>query len=304
MPFPAALDGFAFAATSLDRADALRGDPDRLGGLWPDARVLVLDAEGRAAADAGGLPLELHGAQVGGGPGTAIFLGVSAGQAWFAAEASAFPDLGVAQWIDLRRAAAAWPAPVASALAYARGMLYWHARNRYCGICGGALAFTRAGFVAHCGQCGNDHYPRVDPAVIVAVSDGERLLLGRQPGWPPRRWSVLAGFVEPGEVPEQTVVREIHEETGVRVRACRYLGAQPWPFPGALMLGFEALADPDEPRVDDELEAARWFTRAEVGLALARGDEAPEGILLSPPVSIARALITHWHVHGAMITRA
>ena len=304
MPIPASLDGFAFAATSLDRADPLRGDAERLRGLWPDARLLVLDAEGRAAADADGLPLELRGARVGGGPGTSTFLGLSSGQAWFAVEASGMPDLDVAQWVDLRRAAATWPAPVASAFAYARGMQHWHARNRHCGICGGAIAFERAGFVAHCGQCGNDHYPRVDPAVIVAVSDGERLLLGRQPGWPPRRWSVVAGFVEPGEAPEQTVVREVHEETGVRVRACRYLGAQPWPFPGALMLGFEALAHADEPCVDGELEAARWFTREEVGQALVRGEHEADGILLAPPISIARSLIAHWHKHGAMITPA
>ena len=100
----------------------------------------------------------------------------------------------------------------------------------------------------------------MDPAVIVAVSDGERLLLGRQASWPARRYSVIAGFVEPGETLEQTVVREVFEETRVRVRSCRYLGAQPWPFPGALMLGFVADAEPDAPQVDGELEDARWFT--------------------------------------------
>jgi NAD+ diphosphatase len=209
-----------------------------------------------------------------------------------------------AQWIDLRRAATDWPAGIASALAYARGMLHWQGRNRHCGVCGGAIAFERGGFVGRCGQCGTDHYPRVDPAVIVAVSDGERLLLGRQPGWPPRRWSVVAGFVEPGEAPEQTVVREVHEETRVRVRACRYLGAQPWPFPGALMLGFEALADADEPCVDGELEAARWFTREEIGQALLRDGTGSEGILLAPPISIARSLIAHWHRRGTTLTPA
>ncbi len=184
-------------------------------------------------------------------------------------------------------------------------MLHWHARNRHCGVCGGVVAFDRGGFVGHCAQCGNDHYPRVDPAVIVAVSDGERLLPGRQPGWPPRRWSVLAGFVEPGEAPEQTVVREVHEETRVRVQSCRYPGGQPLPFPGALMLGFEALAHADDPRVDGELEEARWFTREEIGLpALRRDGSEPDGILLAPPISIARALIEHWHGTGAALTPA
>ena len=305
VPFPQRLDGFAFAGSrACDRADALRADAAALRGLWPDARLLVLDGEGRAAADAEGMMLDLGGARLGGGPGASTFLGLSAGQAWFALEAATLSGVDVPRWIDLRSAAAQWPADLASLFAYARGMLYWHARNRYCGVCGGNVAFDRAGFLGHCAKCGNDHYPRVDPAVIVAVSDGERLLLGRQPGWPPRRWSVVAGFVEPGEAPEQTVVREVHEETAVRVRACRYLGAQPWPFPGALMLGFEALAEPDEPRVDGELEDARWFTREEIGEALARDGSEPEGLLLSPPISIARSLIRHWHANGAMLTRA
>lgn len=305
VPFPQRLDGFAFAGSrAFDRADALRADAAALRGLWPDARLLVLDGEGRAAADAEGMMLDLGGARLGGGPGASTFLGLSAGQAWFALEAATLSGVDVPRWIDLRSAAAQWPADLASLFAYARGMLYWHARNRYCGVCGGNVAFDRAGFLGHCAKCGNDHYPRVDPAVIVAVSDGERLLLGRQPGWPPRRWSVVAGFVEPGEAPEQTVVREVHEETAVRVRACRYLGAQPWPFPGALMLGFEALAEPDEPRVDGELEDARWFTREELGEALARDGPEPEGLLLSPPISIARSLIRHWHANGAMLTRA
>src|SRR5690606_3806195 len=160
---------------------------------------------------------------------------------------------------------------------------------------GGMVAFGRAGFVGHCAQCGNDHYPRVDPAVIMAVDDGQRLLLGRQPGWAPRRWSVLAGFIEPGESPEQAVAREVYEEAAVRVSGCRYLGAQPWPFPGALMLGFSARAWPDEPRVSGELEAARWFGREEVARALdAADDDDGHGPRLASPVSIAHALIRHW----------
>lgn len=301
---PPLLEGFAFQAATLDRSDVLRSDAQALRGLWADARLIVLDAEGRAAADADGAPLPLRGAQFGGGPGTAVFLGLDGAQAWFALEVSALPALQAPQWIDLRRAAVQWPAATAAAFAYARGMLYWHARNRYCGVCGGGVVFDRAGFVGHCAQCGNDHYPRVDPAVIVAVSDGERLLLGRQPGWPPRRWSVIAGFVEPGEAPEQTVVREVHEETGVRVRHCRYLAAQPWPFPGALMLGYEALAEADVPQVDGELEAACWFSRDEIGAALQRDGSEPEGMLLAPAYSIARALIAHWHANGTMLTRA
>ena len=128
--------------------------------------------------------------------------------------------------------------------------------------------------------------------MIVSVSDGERLLLGREATWPPRRWSVLAGFVEPGETLEQTVMREVFEESQVRVRACRYLGSQPWPFPSSLMLGFEADAGPDVPVPNtDELEAVRWFTREEIGAAL-RGEGE---VQLPPRVSISRWLIERWH---------
>jgi NAD+ diphosphatase len=291
----APLSGFAFAGDTLDRADALRDDADALSRRWPSARVMILDEEGRALAQADGALLTLDGASLGGGPGASLFLGLRDGVAWFAAHARHHAVQAPA-WLDLRRAAAAWPSFESGVFAMARALLHWQSSTRFCSVCGGDITFRRAGYTAHCTQCGKDHYPRVDPAVIVAVSDGERLLLGRQASWPPRRYSVVAGFVEPGETLEQTVVREVLEETQVRVRSCRYLGAQPWPFPGALMLGFCATAEPDVPQVDGELEDARWFTFAEIDEALARsGDEGGEGLLLSPSISIARALIEHWH---------
>ncbi len=288
--------GFAFTGEPLDRADALRDDHDAIARLWQDARVLVLDESGNAFADAQGLPLLLSGAGLGGGPGTAIFLGVQGAIGWFCVDASRVV-VDAPRRVDLRQAATDWETPVATAFAYARGMSYWQARTRFCGVCGGAVAFRRAGFIGHCDQCGTDHYPRVDPAIIVAVSDGERLLLGRQANWVPRRYSVIAGFVEPGESLEQTVAREVLEETGVRVDGCSYLGSQPWPFPGALMLGFQARAAASEqPCVSAELEDARWFSRAEVGAAMQR-DAVDDGlgIGLPPPISIARSLIEHWY---------
>lgn len=293
----AMLSGYAFGDAGLDRSDALRGDAAALAGLWPDARVLLLDADGRAAADADGQPLRRSGAQLGGHSSEAIFLGIDpGGQAHYALQAPA--GLDVPRWIDLRRAATSWSPTVAGAFAYARGMLHWRARSRHCGACGQRLEFQRGGFVGHCPGCGSDHYPRVDPAVIVAVGDGERLLLGRQPGWVPGRWSVLAGFVEPGETPEQAVAREVHEETRVRVLHCRYLAAQPWPFPGSLMLGYIARGEPALPRLDGELEAARWFTREEVGQALARGEDASTGPIMPSALSIARALVEYWYAEG------
>ena len=291
--FPAELSGFAFSDAPINRSDALRDDADALSRLWPLARVIVLDADGSAFADEAGRLLVATGAAIGGGPGTAVFLGKHDDVAWFSMEAEALA-LTAPQRIDLRRAAVAWPAAEASAFAFARAMQHWRMRTRYCGICGGAIEFRRAGYVAHCARCGADHYPRVDPAVIVAVSDGERLLLGRQANWPAHRYSVIAGFVEPGESLEQTVVREVFEETRVRVRSCRYLGAQPWPFPGALMLGFIADAEPDAPQVDGELEDARWFSVEEIAAARQRKSEEA-GMLLSPRISIARSLIEHWY---------
>ena len=119
-------------------------------------------------------------------------------------------------------AASLWPAFDATVFAQARALLHWHARHRLCGACGGEVAFVRAGWLGRCSRCGVEHYPRTDQAIIAAVTDGTRLLLGRQAPWPPRRYSVLAGFVEPGESLEQTVAREVFEESGVRVHACRY----------------------------------------------------------------------------------
>lgn len=295
----APLSGFAFVQQPLDRADALRGDPDILAAHWQHARVLVLDADGQAHADEQGQPAALNGAAISPAPGTAIFLGLSGEQAWFCVDASQVTASAPGR-IDLRRAAAEWPADASTAFAYARGMSYWQARTRFCGVCGGAIEFRRGGFIGHCAQCGNDHYPRVDPAVIVAVSDGQRLLLGRQASWAPRRYSVIAGFVEPGESLEQTVAREVREETQVHVDSCQYLGAQPWPFPGALMLGFRAHADGAQlPQVDGELEDARWFTREEVGAALSgQGADDPDALQLAPPISIARALIEDWYHQG------
>ncbi|MDV0439675.1 NAD(+) diphosphatase [Xanthomonas sacchari] len=302
------LDSFAFAGPAIDRADAVRNDAAALRQAWDQARVLVLEADGHAHAEADGRPLIASGAALGALVEQALFLGLDHGQAWFALATDAVPQLpSPPQRIDLRRAAAEWPAREAGLFAYARAMLHWQSRTRFCGVCGGAIALQRGGFLGVCTQCASEHYPRVDPAVIVAVSDGRRLLLGRQASWPARRYSVIAGFVEPGESLEQTVAREVAEETQVRVRpgSCRYFGAQPWPFPGALMLGFTAQAEADTPQVDGELEDARWFEREEVGAALARlaahGDSADDGhgLRLPPRISIARALIEDWYRHGA-----
>lgn len=290
---------FAFIDGALDRADHVRGDADALRDLWPAARVIVLDADGRAHAGADRSLRALDAASLGNGPGSMTFLGLREGRAWFFADAATL-DASAPERMDLRRAAAHWPAWQATLFAQARALQHWHARHRHCSACGGTLRFVRAGWLGMCDACGSEHYPRTDQAVIVAVTDGERLLLGRQANWPPRRWSVVAGFVEPGETLEQTVVREVREETGVRVHAdtARYVASQPWPFPGSLMLGFIANAEPDEPVAEEELEAAHWFSADEVRAGLAHdwatADDEGEGIVLSSPISIARHVIRAW----------
>ena len=272
-------------------------DPDALANLWPNARVVLLDDDGRALADDQQRLLAPTGTDLGGMPGGHVFLGKRGDTAWFAAHAAATAFQAPAR-VDLRSAALAWPGFDSTVFAQARAVLHWHARHRHCGTCGGEVAFVRAGWLGRCDRCGAEHYPRTDQAIIAAVTDGERLLLGRQRSWAPRRWSVLAGFVEPGESLEQTVVREVFEESGVRVRSARYLGSQPWPFPGALMLGFMATAEPDTPVVGDELEDARWFDADAIRAGLARdwrhAEAEGEGIVLSAPISIARWLVEQW----------
>ncbi|MBN8482901.1 MAG: NAD(+) diphosphatase, partial [Xanthomonadales bacterium] len=175
--------------------------------------------------------------------------------------------------------------------AYARALTHWQARTRWCGACGTALGLEWAGHRARCPDpdCGIEHYPRTDPAIIVIVTWRDACLLGRQPSWPAGRWSTLAGFVEPGETLEDAVRREVLEEAGVAVVDCDYHSSQPWPFPASLMLGFTARADDPAIRVGAELAEARWF---EVD-AFVQGLRTRE-IALPPKVSVSYRLIEHW----------
>ncbi len=241
-PHTPEISGFAFIDEPLDRADALRDDAQALARLWPLARILVLDEKGDAFADPDGGMWPLTGADIGGGPGTAIFLGMRGDQAWFAVDAEAIAA-AAPQRVDLRRAGALWPAAQATCLPMRaacptgrRGRVtavFAAAGSSFAVVVSSAIARNAATIIIHGGSGGDRCGQR-----------WRALLLGRQATWQPRRYSVIAGFVEPGESLEQTVAREVYEETRVRVRGCRYLGAQPWPFPGALMLGFGALAEP------------------------------------------------------------
>ena len=290
---------FAFVDGALDRADHLRDDPAALAALWPGASLIVLDGDGRAFADDARQLQVFAAGGAASSPEGFSFLGLRDGVAWFHAEAGA-SSVDAPGRVDLRAAAAHWPAWQSSLFAQARALQHWHASHRHCAGCGGKLRYVRAGWLGVCDACKREHYPRTDQAIIAAITDGERLLLGRQAGWPPRRWSVVAGFVEPGETLEQTVAREVMEETGVRVHAhtARYLASQPWPFPGSLMLGFIAQAEADEPVAEEELEDARWFSADEVRAGLENdwiaADADGDGIVLSSPISIARHVIRTW----------
>lgn len=178
----------------------------------------------------------------------------------------------------------------ASLLAYARAMSIWHGNHQHCGRCGASTVSSQAGHVLTCSDadCGWQQFPRVDPAIIVLVSDGDRCLLGRQASWDKDRYSTIAGFVEPGESLEDAVIREVYEETGIAVHSPVYHSSQPWPFPSSLMLGFEASASSSEIHLrDGELEHADWFTPEE----LASG----KPIRLAPSISISRRLIDDWY---------
>jgi NAD+ diphosphatase len=197
-----------------------------------------------------------------------------------------------AEFADLRLAATLLPHDEAGLVAYARAMISFRHRHRYCGSCGAPTRPDRNGRVMICTQerCGTEFFPRVDPAVIVLVTDGERVLLGRQPGWPAGRYSTIAGFVEPGESLEDAVRREVLEETGIETGAMSYQSSQPWPFPRSLMLGFRAEARSTGIRLGDrELEDARWFSREEIA----------SGSMLPFPQSIAFRLIDEWYQSAA-----
>jgi NAD+ diphosphatase len=196
------------------------------------------------------------------------------------------PERPGERFAELRPLASDLPANEAGLAAYARALDLWRHGHRFCGRCGTATTATRAGHARHCPACNQYTFPRLDPAVIVLVHDGERALLGRQASWPPGRFSTIAGFVEPGETLEDAVRREVHEEAGIIVGEVTYHSSQPWPFPASLMLGFTARALPATPVLHDgELEEAGWFSRAQLRSG---------AVLLPPPEAISRRLIDSW----------
>jgi NAD+ diphosphatase len=290
-------DHNVFAGAFVDRSGERRKDPDWL------ARAVT-------SGDSRFIPVWNHRCLLGGDPPAAvllewhqldgkvddsdfIFLGTFRGHPAFALSVdrteAPFPDLG--EFRELRYLGTVLPPDEANLVAHARALVLWHASQLYCGFCGAASRATAGGNSRVClnPECGRELFPRVDPAIIVLVSDGERCLLGRQQDWPEGIYSTIAGFVEPGESLEDSVRREVFEETNVRVDRVTYHSSQPWPFPSSLMLGFFATAKATEILLNDgELEDARWFSREDLRSGISK---------LPFRISISRRLIDHWLAH-------
>ncbi len=283
-----------FTGSPLDRADEARHDPAQVEAMkrHPAAGVLVLDGldplprNGRldwhpVAAAPRDTELALLG-RLGGAPSfVALTPGVSA----------------LARSPALFAAIASLPAADAATYAMARSLIDWHARTGFCAKCGTATTVFRAGWGRRCGTCATEHFPRVDPVVIMLAEIGRgadtRVLVGRQRAFPPGRYSALAGFLEPGESIEEAVRRELFEESGIVTEAVRYVASQPWPFPSQLMIACVAEAEGDTITLDAiELEDAMWVDRAGVAAALAGDGNAP--FLPPPPYAIAHTLLTRW----------
>jgi NAD+ diphosphatase len=293
-----------------DRSDQLRTDIDAAIAGWAEAAVLRVDHRGQVLIADGRVMLTDTATLGETPPPEAVFLGRIEGDrhVWGIRGDLPAPDEGIdAHVLDLRRAGTVFDDVSAQLVASATALLNWHDNARFSAIDGSPTTPIKGGWARVNSVTGHEEFPRIDPAIICLVHDGaDRVVLARQTLWPERMFSLLAGFVEAGESFETCVAREIAEEIGLRVRDVRYLGSQPWPFPRSLMVGFHAVADPDQDFAfnDGEIAEAAWFTRDEVRAALDIGDwssaAATQSKLLLPgAISIAREIIESWALHGA-----
>jgi NAD+ diphosphatase len=293
-----------FASVRLDRlaeyrddeawvARALNSGKGRFVPLWRNRNLLADTDEGQVAVylEPGELeqPDSIQPPTLLGTDGKRYFFAVSINDHQQQQVLRLHPE---AQFVDLRLASVNMDAKHAAVLAYAKALHYWQYRHVFCGICGNVNRIESSGHKLVCSneECGRQSFPRIDPAIIVLVTQGDACLLGHNANWPPRRFSTLAGFVEPGESLEDAVVREVFEESQVRLKSIRYVSSQPWPFPASAMCGFYAEADTRECGSSDEMEEVRWFTAKDMEIAVTRDE-----IRLPPPVSIAYQLIANWY---------
>ena len=288
-------DHNVFAGAFVDRNGERRKDPDWLAEALSSKETRFVPVWGDRCLVGGDPPgaVLLGRRHVGDliRDDNLIFLGLFRNQPAFAvviSQAADAPFTEFGEFKDLRFLGTVLPPDEANLVAHARALALWHGTTLYCGKCGSASTPEAGGNTRRCcnPDCGQEIFPRTDPAIIVLVADGDRCLLGRQTDWPDGRYSTIAGFVEPGESLEDAVRREVYEETNIRVGAVHYHSSQPWPFPSALMLGFIAEATSDDINLNDgELEDARWFTR----------DKLKSGEVGLPfRISIARRLVDHF----------
>lgn len=287
MPLP-----LGFTGARLDRADQLRTNAAAFDAATADPRAtcLVLDGIDCVPGEGGGLLWEpLDPAD----DCALMLLGIDdAGAPRFVREAP--PGARVdARSRTVMRLLPLLSAEEAALYGGARSLVDWHARHRFCAVCGSPTDLFRGGWGRRCGRCGAEHFPRVDPVVIMLAEFEDRVLVGRQGGFPPGFFSALAGFVEPGESLEEAVARELWEEAGIRVSDVSYVASQPWPFPSSLMIGCRAVAKGAALTLDTtEIEAAMWVDRADVRAALA-GDMGAS-FMAPPSLAIARYLLEDW----------
>jgi NAD+ diphosphatase len=296
---------YCFAGNPLDRMSQRRQDASWVASLLqdPETRLLPLHSLKPRVRHSSAVTLDWQSATswhslIDDG-NTLILLGLRDGRAYFALDAPPVdPSRGDTETMDARTVAPMIDTGEAAILAEARSLIDWHARHRFCAQCGTPSVVASGGWVRHCPNCKAHHFPRVDPVVIMLAVRGERCLLGRGRRRPGARFSCLAGFMEPGETPEEAVRREIVEESGVEVGRVRYLASQPWPFPSSLMMGFLAEALSEEIRIDpEELAEARWFGRDEVRAMVERSrsdDPIPGLATLPPPLAIGHQIARRW----------
>jgi NAD+ diphosphatase len=277
----------SLSRSAADRAAQHRDDEAWLAKAWQTGKLLIVDENSQAAVIEDGPSLVLVESGSWEGDGERYLLGVGDDSTAYWGTVDELPRRLDARPRGLREVGATLDDLESGLLVATIALANWHLSHPRCPRCGNPTRVAQAGWSRHCDVDGSQHFPRTDPAVIVLLHDGgDNALLGRQPTWPPGRYSTIAGFVESGESAEHAVLREVREETGVEVDTVVYRGSQPWPFPQSLMLGYEArVVGGEVDNVDKELEDVRWFSREELRTGNA---------LLPPSASIAHWLITTW----------
>ncbi|MCW2886733.1 MAG: diphosphatase [Streptosporangiaceae bacterium] len=299
------LGWLALARGTLDRMAERRRDDAWVAEIWADPRTRVFAIEqGQALVQVRDIPsLVFVSAAELTETDERYLMGVDTDGVAYFAVSGPLPVIEGAEQSDLRRIGALLSDRDSGLLTHAVALQHWHATHRHCPRCGARTEPAAAGHVRVCPADGSEHFPRLDPAVIMLIADAaDRVLLARGPAWPEAMRSVLAGFVEPGESLEQAVAREVREEVGLVVRDIRYVGSQPWPLPQSLMLGFfcrvdEGATPPEDLRPDPtEILDAAWYTREEFRAAVEAGE-----IMAPGKLSIASRMISHWY--GGEVSR-